>query len=168
LNVSIVALALLSTLVAQDTGPATLAGVALGGPAKDAAAAHKGAASKGAWGAGFAWNAPGTGSVRITADDDGNVAIVDVVPASPSIDLPAAKAFPVAQGHEKYSELSTFIESDTCRASKPGDACYAYTLDDGELVLQFGASGTGPLHEAIWGDRSTLKTLGIIQAGASI
>ncbi|HTU82677.1 MAG TPA: hypothetical protein VMF61_11140 [Candidatus Acidoferrales bacterium] len=150
--------------------PATLAGISLGAGARGIAAAHAAKPIASPWGPTWGWNAPGVGSVRVTADQDGNVALVDVVPAAtaPAIDLPAAPAFPVGAGHEKYTDASSFVESDDCKPSGAGGACFAYTLDGGELVLQFGGDGAGPLREAIWGDRALLVSLGIVVAGTSI
>ncbi len=161
----------LAALVAQSPGPSALAGVALGAPAKDAVAAHNGKSVASPWGPTWQWNAP-SGVVRVTADQDGDVAIVELVLAktAKTVDLPAAAGFAIAPGwgHEKYSEASTFVESDTCTPDVATDACYAYTLDDGELVLQFGTAGLGPVRDAILGNRALLKSLGVIQAQTSL
>lgn len=154
-------------IVAQSAAPQTLIGIAVGANAKDVVAAHRGTAVAPApWGPSWTWKAP-AGIVRVTADEAGNVGIVDVVlaPATATIDLPAAAAFPANGGHTKYTAMSSYVESDACTATA-GGTCFAYTLDDGELVLQFGPNDA--LHEAIWGDRQTLKTLNLIQPGPSL
>ena len=159
-------------VVAQASSDASaaqgLAGVTIGAPAKDVVAAHKGAVLKSPWGPTWSWNAPGIGAVRVTADDDGNVAIVAVVPNGAHLDLPGAKGFAIASGHTVYTDASSFVESDNCSPQPPADACYAYSEDAGELVLQFSGAGNGPLREAIWGDRTLMKSLNIIAAGPSI
>jgi hypothetical protein len=164
-----IAPALIATLLVAQT-PATqmLAGIALGTRATDVVSAHKGVSTGNRWGPTWTWNSAGIGTVRVTADDDGNVGIVDVVLAksSSTIDLPGAASFPVNAGHEKYTDASSYVESDSCNPNATDGSCFAYTLDDGELVLQFDA--LGPLHEALWGDRALLKTLDLIQPGPSI
>ena len=112
----------------------------------------------------------GGGTIRVTAGDDGTIAVVDVVlPASKSgtIDLPGAKAFPLSGSQQSYESMSSYVQSDNCVASTNAAPCYAYTLEDGELVLTFGPSGSG-LHEAVWGDRALLKQLGLIVAGTTL
>ena len=154
-------------LVAQSS-PATLAGVAVGATAKDVVAAHRGTAISTPWGPAWTWKAAGIGVVRLVADEDGTVGIVDVVlaPSTQRIDLPGAAGFPINGGNQQYTSMSSNVESDDCKANASGGSCFAYTTDDGELVLQFAANAS--LHEALWGARPMLKTLGIITPGTSI
>jgi len=159
-------------LIAQAAAPITLAGVVLGSSAKDVVAAHKGApAGKSATGSVWSFARPGGGTIKITAGDDGNVAIVDFVAgasAAGTIDLPAAPSFALAGTHDAYSNASTYVESDACAQPASNATCYAYTLEDGsELLLTFSAAGSG-LREALWGDRALLKELGLIAAGTTL
>jgi hypothetical protein len=166
------AVALGANLLLADASPAlTLDGTALGASVKDVVAAHKGATpAKSPAGQTWMWTRPGGGTVRLTADEDGNVAIVDFVASktgSGAIDLPAARAFLLQSSHDKYSDVSSYVESDACTLGASATVtCHAYTLEDGsELLLSF---ANGPLREALWGDRALLKQLGLIQAGVSL
>jgi hypothetical protein len=166
-----VILALVLGTIVADAPALTLDGISLGTKASDFTSAHKGAvAAKSAAGAIWTAKRPGGGTIRVTGDGDGNVAIVDVTLAGDAgaIDLPAARGFSIASSHDKYSDASSYVESDSCTTNVSGAACFAYTLEgDTELLLTFAANGNGPLREALWGDRSLIKDLGLITAGAT-
>jgi hypothetical protein len=168
----LVTLALGAMLAAADSDSPSLDGVGLASSVKDFLAAHPGAvAAKTPAGPVWTWTRPQGGTLRVTAGEDGSVAIVEFVAgktAGGSVDLPAAKRFPIASAHDAYSQLSSYLESDACAQPPPQTHCYAYTLEDGsELLLDFAPDGTG-LRQATWGDRELLKTLGLIAPGTSL
>lgn len=170
-------LAFIASAVLADATPAPFAldGITLGAKASDVAAAHHGVASKSSAGPVWTWKRADGSVVKVTAGDDGTVAIVDFVvsagaAATGKVDLPAAPGFALQNGHEKYSDVTSYLESDGCAQPAAGGAsCYAFTLDDGsDVLLTFLNNGSGPLHEAVWGDRELLKELGIIVPGTSL
>jgi len=154
-------------LLAASGAALSFDGIALGDDAAAIGKAHAALSTFTALGPAWSWRRAGGGTMMISSDATGKVALVDFVAdegEEDAVALPVAGAFDVRATHTALETALGAQPVQTCMPAFSDGYCGAFALRGGsELVAQF-ETNDGQLHRATWSSAAALRRLHVLPA----